>query len=110
MQDEVDPTADQAIACTLSDADLRDRQSAWLELRRYVVGWEPVPGGLDLSFAPVRGLLPALRQLVAVEAECCAWMTFQITDPPGKVRLAIRAKGDDRERGVRKSFAQLTRG
>ncbi|GAC1483187.1 MAG: hypothetical protein PVSMB9_08990 [Candidatus Dormibacteria bacterium] len=110
MQDEIDPTADPAIACTLGDADLRDRQSAWLKLRSYITATDEAPGGLTFSFAPVPGLLPSLRKLVALEAECCAWMTFAIANSPGIVRLSISAKGEDGERGVRESFAPLRRG
>ena len=110
QEKELELTAGPPIACTLTAADLWDRQRAWLRLGSHITAFEDAPGGLDLSFAPVPGLLPSLRQLVALEAECCAWMTFQIADPPGKVRLSIRAKGEDGERGVRESFAELTRG
>ena len=110
QEEEIELTAGSAMACSLTAADLRNRQKAWRKLGAHITAFEDAPGGLDLSFAPVGGLLPALRRLVALEAECCAWMQFEITDTRGEVRLSIRAKGEDGERGVRESFAELTRG
>ena len=104
MQEEVDPTAAPAIACALSDADLRDRQSAWLKLHRYVLGWEPVPGGLDLTFSAAPGLRDSLAELVGLEAKCCAWMAFRMADSPVTVRLSITGTGTTGERDVREAF------
>jgi hypothetical protein len=67
------------IACTLSAADLKDREAAWRKLmssglvERYVV-----PGGIRLHAAP--GAAAALIDLIDLERECCAWIRFEVTD------------------------------
>ena len=100
----------QDIACTLNATDLRDRGRAWLKIGHYVAASEAVPGGLELTFRGVPGLRASLAELVRLEAECCAWMKFATADGPEGIRLAITAAGEDGARGVRESFAPLTRG
>ncbi|MDQ6884398.1 MAG: hypothetical protein M3077_09230 [Candidatus Dormibacteraeota bacterium] len=107
---DLDRPTDPAIACTLTDADLADREAAWLKLRPFVATSESIAGGLELSFRAVPGLRDSLAELVRLEAECCAWMTFAMVDSPGSVRLSITGIGEDGERGVRESFAPLRRG
>jgi hypothetical protein len=100
---------DQPIACTLTAADYRDRQTAWLKLRAYVTTSAAIPGGLIFTFGPALGLRDSLGELVRLEAECCAWMIFAIVESPDDVRLTIIAEGEDGERGVREAFAPLAR-
>jgi hypothetical protein len=96
------------IACTLTAADYRDRQGAWLKLEPFVRSSGAIPGGLSFIFAPATGLPASLAELVRLEAECCAWMAFAIAESADAVRLAITADGEDGERGVREAFAPLT--
>jgi hypothetical protein len=84
------------IACTLSAADLKDRERAW----RKLMGCGPVerdrvPGGIRLSSAS--GAAEALIQLINLERECCAWIDFAVSkgsvatltaDADGEVILA----------------------
>ena len=100
---------DNPLACTLTAADYRDREAAWLKLRAYVRASAAVPGGLAFTFAPALGLRDSLAELVRLEAECCAWMSFAIAESPESLRLTIIAKGEDGERGVREAFAPLAR-
>jgi hypothetical protein len=100
---------DNSLVCTLTAADYRDRETAWVKLRRFVRASAEAPGGLSFSFAPAVGLHDSLTELVRLEAECCAWMSFAIADSPEEIRLTITATGEDGERGVRQSFAPLTR-
>ncbi len=111
MQDsDRDRATDPVIACTLTEADLEDREKAWLKLQPYVVRSESIAGGLVFTFRGVTGLRDSLAELVRLEAECCAWMTFAMGDSPKAVRLSITGSGEDGEREVRESFAPLTRG
>jgi hypothetical protein len=98
---------DTPIACTLTAADYRDRQTAWLELGPFVRTASAVPGGLTLTFAPAIGLQDSLTELVRLEAECCAWMAFATVESPEGIRLTVTAAGEDGERGVRETFAPL---
>ena len=67
------------IACTLSAADLKDREGAWRKLMGSgLVTREVVPGGIRLSAAP--GAAAALIKLTDLERECCAWIHFDVRD------------------------------
>ena len=98
------------IVCTLSEADYRDRETAWLKLRPFVRVSVAVPGGLTFRFARVTGLQDSLTELVRLEAECCAWMSFSIANSLEAVELSITSNSVDGERGVREAFAPLARG
>ena len=95
------------IACTLTAADLADRQQAWLKLGTYAIGATEVPGGLAFAFRAVPGVHESLRELVALEAECCEWMAFSLDPTAGTVTMTITGAGEDGEHGVRDSFAPL---
>ena len=104
------PTPETVIACTLTAADLQDRRQAWLKVGSFITATGPIPGGLSFDFARAGGVLESLAELVRLEAECCAWMSFAIEHSPNGIRLAITGLGPDGERGVRESFAPLIRG
>lgn len=83
------------VACTLSRTELEDTAAAWQKLfRRSLISRDEVPGGLRLAFHS--GSAPALRALIDIERECCAWITFELDGPtvtmtsPGAGESAIR--------------------
>jgi hypothetical protein len=100
---------DTPLVCTLTDADYHDRERAWLKLRPFVTASASVPGGLSFTFSPATGLQDSLAELVRLEAECCAWMTFAIAASHPGIRLSITSDSADGERGVREAFAPLAR-
>ena len=101
---------DMPLVCTLTAADYRDRETAWLKLKPFVTGSAPIPGGLSFSFARVSGLQDSLAELVRLEAECCPWMRFSIAASVNAVELTITSNATDGEHGVREAFAPLARG
>jgi hypothetical protein len=69
-----------AVACTLTPAELKKTQLAWEKLlRTSLVSRDEVAGGLRLAFH--EGSAAALRQLIDIERECCAWITFDLDGP-----------------------------
>ena len=101
---------DKEFACTLTAADYQDREAAWMKLADYVRSSAAIPGGITVTFAPAVGLRDSLAELVRLEAECCAWMAFALSESPDGVRMSITASGKDGGRGVRETFAPLVRG
>ena len=78
------------IACTLSAADLEDREGAWRKLMSSgLVERDVVPGGIRLRPAP--GAADALIDLINLERECCAWIRFDVSD--GSL-VTLTAEGD----------------
>lgn len=79
----------QPIVCTLTESDLRDRGKAWQKLLGSgLVRRERVPGGIRLLAEP--GGEAALIELIDLERECCAWITFEVN---GAV-ATLTAQGD----------------
>src|ERR1700704_1005350 len=89
------------IACTLSAADLKDRERAWTKLMGSgLVERERVPGGIRLSPAP--GAAEALIQLINLERECCAWIDFEI----GAGSVVMLTAAGDGEAALAGMFAE----
>ncbi len=97
------------LVCSLTAADYRDRETAWLKLGNYVSACAAIPGGLSFTFAPTQGLRESLTELIRLEAECCAWMAFAMSESASGITLSITSDGEDGERGVRETFAPLVR-
>src|SRR5439155_16139969 len=67
------------ISCTLSAADLSDREGAWKKLMSSgLVKRDAVAGGIRLRAAP--GAAAALIDLVNLERKCCPWMQFELSE------------------------------
>jgi len=63
------------IVCSLSRLELEDRGSAWGKLLSSgLVARTEIPGGLRLAAEP--GAARALTELIDLERECCAWITY----------------------------------
>jgi hypothetical protein len=78
------------IACTLSPADLEDREGAWRKLMSSgLVKRDVVPGGIRLT--PASRAAAALIDLVDLERECCAWIHFEVSD---RSVVSLTAEGD----------------
>jgi hypothetical protein len=78
------------IACTLSAADLEDREGTWKKLMGSgLVRRDAVPGGIRLI--PTPGAADALIELVDLERQCCAWIHFDVSE--GSV-VTLTADGD----------------
>jgi hypothetical protein len=79
------------IACRLSPAALVDRGGAWRALlAEGLVSQERRPDGVRLLLQPATET--RVRELVALEAECCEW--FHGTVTPGElVTVDLVAKG-----------------
>jgi hypothetical protein len=77
------------IVCTLTSSDLSDRRAAWRKLfASGLLNRERVPGGIRLSAQP--GAVEALRELIDLERECCAWIDYDV-DSTG---ATLTAEGD----------------
>jgi hypothetical protein len=82
---------DIPIACTLSEAELRRRQSTILRsVRQSVLDVIRTADGYEYRFKPTSEILMSLTQLVDLERQCCAFLTFRIVvEPQQPIRLEI---------------------
>ena len=79
------------IACTLAPGALEERATRFAALnRRSLRSIARGPGTLTLTYATEAG--PELRQLVHLERECCAFLTFQLSrDGDDAIQLGVAA-------------------
>jgi hypothetical protein len=87
--------ADQAIMCTLSAGELGARGQRWGRLRdRATAEVAPTEAGLRLRFRADPGIEAELRELAALERECCSFADWTVTVDRGSVCLDITAEGE----------------
>jgi hypothetical protein len=69
----------EPIACTLSASDYGARAQQMAELARDALrSRQPIPDGVRLTFNPGRGTERQLREIVAAEARCCAFLRMEL--------------------------------
>jgi hypothetical protein len=82
-----------AIACTLGADDLKARLDRIAELgRQHLLSQRQDGLALRLLYAGEAG--PALRDIVALERECCAFLKFELTERGKAVELTITAPNE----------------
>ncbi len=85
----------QAIACTLSEPELRRRGRDWeAVMTEALVEKAPVPGGVRLTFRPERSVVDDLVALVHAERQCCGWASWVLTTTAEAAVLDVTAEGD----------------
>jgi len=92
----VEGAAEEApVACSLTPAGLAAQAGRWTRLAdRAMTERTKTAHGLRIAFRPEPGAEQELRELVAVETECCPWATWTVeTSAAGQVVLDIRSAG-----------------
>src|SRR5262245_48263457 len=85
---------DLPIACTLTEAEMRERRQAILDfLRRTQVNIRDLPNGYAYSFATTSEALMQVTQLVDLERQCCPFLSFKILVGPGKTPIRLEITG-----------------
>jgi hypothetical protein len=83
------------VACTLTTAGLAEQTGRWERLAaRALTERAETERGLRLSFRPEPGAEEELRQLVAVENECCRWASWTVHTHARQIVLDVRSDGD----------------
>ena len=84
-----------SVACSLSPAGLAAQAGRWTRLAdRAMTERTKTAHGLRIGFRPEPGAEQELRELVAVETECCPWATWTVeTSAAGQVVLDVRSTG-----------------
>jgi hypothetical protein len=78
------------VACALTPADLVAQRHRWERLiGRAMTERAEAADGLRLAFRPAPGVEEELREIVAVENECCPWATWTIEANSGRVVLDV---------------------
>jgi hypothetical protein len=81
---------DAPIACTLSAADYAARMQDIRELaRRALRSRQPIPDGARLTFEPGADTERQLREFVAAEARCCAFLRMDLSAARDALTLEV---------------------
>ena len=84
------------IACTLRPGDRRQRRAWIAELNRDALCGQRRDGlRLELTYAPAAS--DRVREMVALEQACCAFLSFDLRQQADSVRLVIEAPEDARD-------------
>lgn len=85
-------SADVPLACSLTEAELRERGDENAALFARVREAQELPDGYRFAFAPDADGIPALMQFITAERACCPFFTFelQFVSPHQAIWLVVR--------------------
>lgn len=82
------------IACSLTTAELRDREAALLaQFRAAVIETEELQDGYAFRLPGDGRWIECAAQLIVAERECCPFLTFELAALPNMGQVIVRATG-----------------
>jgi hypothetical protein len=82
------------IACSLTEAELRERRQAIVDtFRNMQVTARELPDGYAFTFLASSEALQRIAQLVDMERQCCAFLTFDIVVEAGQAATRLEVTG-----------------
>ena len=85
---------DMPIACTLSEAEIRDNAGGLLpSLIDRARGVTPLPEGVSLRFDADGDVLAAIARVVEAERRCCRFLRFRLTVEPDAGPMTLDVTG-----------------
>ncbi len=86
---------DIAAVCSLSQVDGSNRRERWLRVcDRALLDKAPTNDGVRLRFRALEGVESELRELAALEHECCSFATWSVRIDHTNLILDVSAEGD----------------
>jgi hypothetical protein len=85
----IDPAENQPLACTLSGSEMRARRGWLADLDRDRVSGRPTADGIVVRYRRRAGIESELRELVAAESRCCAFLDFEIRSAGDFIELHV---------------------
>ncbi len=83
------------VACSLSQMDAGERRGRWLRLsNRALSDKESTQAGIRLRFRPLEDVENELRELAALERECCSFAAWSVSSDQAHLILEVSAEGD----------------
>jgi hypothetical protein len=78
------------IACDLGEEKAAGQAERWLRLGREAgLGRAETADGLEVRFRDEAGVERELRDLVAVESECCSWARWEVRRAAGELVMRV---------------------
>ena len=83
------------VACSLTPSDVHGRRERWLRLSdRALVEKKAIEAGVRLRFERLDGIEAELRELAALERDCCSFAAWTVTGEGAELRLEVTAEGE----------------
>jgi hypothetical protein len=102
------PQRSAAIACSLAETDLANRQDRWHKLwQRAAVEAVTTSNGLQLLFRAEPGVEEELSQLAELERDCCAFADWSVQARGKEFVLDVTAPTEEGIRAVQAMFGKL---
>ncbi len=90
-----DTTVGVPVACSLTRAGLAEQAVRWERLTaRAMTERQQTAHGVRIGFRPGPGTEEDLRVLVAVEARCCPWATWNVRADGTRLVLDVSSAGE----------------
>jgi MerR family copper efflux transcriptional regulator len=104
-----DPGAEPTpVACTLGAGDLADRVARWKAVAARADGERSATEhGIRLSFTAAPGVADELRDLAALESDCCSFATWTVHEDSGQVTVDITGETPTGATAIQDMFATL---
>ena len=82
------------VACSLSSAELRQREATLLgQFRSAVTAIDELPDGFAFRLSGDRKSIAVAAEVIAAERECCPFLTFALTVHPNAGPVLVRVTG-----------------
>jgi hypothetical protein len=89
------------IACTLTEAELRERRTTILDsIRETALSVTPLPLGYAWRFRSSAEILAQLGRLIELEERCCPFLSFRLTAESGDQPICLEITGPPQARMV----------
>jgi len=82
------------VACTLSNAELREREVTLLaQLKLVVTAAQEIDEGYSFRLPGDKECLALVANVMSAERDCCPFLTFELTAEPNRGPLTLRVTG-----------------
>ena len=82
------------IACSLTDSELQQRRKEVLQqTKATMIGMKETERGFVYQFSSSSKRIAALASLIALEHQCCPFLSFRLTVEPGEAPVSLELSG-----------------
>lgn len=87
-------TKNLPVACSLSNSELQERRKeVWERAKAGMIGMKETESGFLYQFSSSSERIAALANLIALEHQCCPFLSFRLTVEPGEGPVSLELSG-----------------
>lgn len=82
------------VACSLTDSEIQERRKeVLLQAKAAMIGMKETESGFLYEFASSSERITALANLIALEHQCCPFLSFRLTVEPWEAPISLELSG-----------------